>query len=159
MVDSPEWLAAKAEGDSAELAVAEWFRSLDFETFKTLGRASFDLLLQATVEVKRDLKAVHTGNVAVEVSYNRQSSGIHTSPATYWAFVLNDVALLIRTPKLRDLIARSDFQERFGGDGGKSRFKLVPVEILKSADGVKQIPIVSNNRQQAKPPKRLNPSA
>lgn len=139
MADSPQWTVAKAAGDSAEIAVAEWFRGRDFETFKTLGYASFDLLLQATVEVKRDLLADKTGNVAVEVSYNRQSSGIHTSPATYWAFVLNGEALLIHTRKLRDLIARSDFPEKFAGDGLKSLVKLVPVSVLRMDPEVKAI--------------------
>lgn len=26
MPDSPQWIAAKAEGDRAEFAIAEWFR-------------------------------------------------------------------------------------------------------------------------------------
>ena len=139
MADSPEWVAAKAEGDTAEIAVAEWFRGRDFDTFQTLGNAPFDLLLQATVEVKRDLKAEKTGNVAVEVSYNRQSSGIHTSPATYWAFVLNGEAILITTRNLRDLIGNSKFREVPAGDGQKSVVKLVPVEVLKRHPHVKLI--------------------
>lgn len=156
MVDSPEWVIAKAAGDSAEIAVAEWFRGRDFDTFKTLGYASFDLLLQATVEVKRDLLAEKTGNVAVEVSYNRQSSGIHTSLATYWAFVLSGEALLISTRKLRDLIARSDFPERFAGDGHKSVVKLVPVATLRKEPDVKAIPVAVEAKSARVPRKRAN---
>ena len=42
--DSPAWITCKAEGDRAELAIAEWFRGRGFDTFKTLGDAPFDLV-------------------------------------------------------------------------------------------------------------------
>ncbi|MEK6260262.1 MAG: hypothetical protein AABP62_16715 [Planctomycetota bacterium] len=140
MADSPEWIIAKAAGDSAEISVAEWFRTRDFETFKTLGLASFDLLLQATVEVKRDLKAAKTGNVSVEVSCNGQSSGIYVSKATYWVFVLDaDEALLIRTPRLLDIALRSEFKEVPAGDGLRTRVRLIPTKILRKHPDVRPI--------------------
>lgn len=147
--DSAAWSAAKAEGDSAELAVASWFRSLGFETFKTLGQASFDLLLTCRVEVKRDLRAAETGNVAVEVEYRGRSSGIHDSQATYWAFVLDDEALVIKTRTLRDLISRSEFPERYCGDGNQSLVRLVPVDTLRKAKDVRVVRLMT-----AKSPRR-----
>ena len=38
--DSPQWLAAKAVGDTAELAVAEWFAARGYLVAKTLGLAA-----------------------------------------------------------------------------------------------------------------------
>lgn len=137
--DSPEWVAAKADGDTAEIAVAGWFQSVGFDVFKTLGNVAFDLLLQCKVEVKRDRRAAETGNVAVEVEYRGQSSGIHTSQATYWAFVLDGEALIIKTRSLRDLIASSEFQERRAGDGGNAVVKLVPVAQLRAVKDVRQV--------------------
>ena len=130
MVDSPQWVAAKAVGDSAEIAIADWFRGQEYQAFKTLGDAPFDLLVQATVEVKRDLKSADTGNVAVEVSYRGQLSGIYVSKATFWAFVLSDdEALLVRTPKLLDIAVRSEFKEVAAGYEQMTRIRLVPVNF------------------------------
>jgi hypothetical protein len=129
--DSPSWIAAKSVGDSAEFAVAEWFTSKDFQAFKTLGRETFDLLLQATVEVKRDRLSKKTGNVAVEVQYNGVPSGIQVSPAAYWVFVLDDEALLINARYLRDLIASNNYPERPAGNEKRSIVKLIPVESLR----------------------------
>ena len=65
--DSPTWTVAKAKGDQAEDAIASWFRDeRGWQTYKTLGRADFDLLLQCEVEVKRNLRTAETGNVAIE---------------------------------------------------------------------------------------------
>ena len=86
--DSPQWIAAKAEGDRAELAIAAWFRDKrGWETYKALGRTDFDLLLQCQVEVKHDLQAPKTDNVAIETAYRGQPSGIITSKATWWVIV------------------------------------------------------------------------
>jgi hypothetical protein len=73
--DSPQWLTAKAEGDRAELAVAEWFRHRGYEPYKALGLADFDLLLQCGVEVKHDLQAPSTGNFAIAQSL--EDDGLH----------------------------------------------------------------------------------
>lgn len=59
--DSPQWIGAKAEGDRAELAIADWFCELGWQSYKTLGLVAFDLLLQCQVEVKRDLQAATIG--------------------------------------------------------------------------------------------------
>ena len=64
-LDSPQWIAAKAEGDRAELAIAGWFRQRGWQTYKTLGQVDFDLLLQCKVEVKSNPKALETGNPQV----------------------------------------------------------------------------------------------
>ena len=130
--DSPQWITAKAEGDTAELAVAQWFRDRGFEPYKTLGLAPFDLLLQAQVEVKRDHLARETGNIAIETSYRGQASGIMTSNASYWAIVLDTETLIIETSKLRDFVLSGGFREVPAGDNKASRVRLVPVEKLKT---------------------------
>lgn len=150
LTDSPDWLAAKAAGDTAELAVAAWFQTRGFDAFQTLGDAPFDLLLQCRVEVKRDRLAATTGNIAVEVGYRGRSSGIHDSPATYWAFVLDAEVLLITTQALRDLIASSEFPERRAGDGQFAVVKLVPVATLQGHKDVRRIPL----SEPVRPPRR-----
>jgi len=130
--DSPTWLTAKAYGDRAELAVAEWFKGRGFEVFKTLGRAEFDLLLQTGVEVKHDRRAPETGNVAIETHYRAQPSGILVSSANYWALVVADTVYIFETATLRDLVLSSRFPERQAGDGGAAMVKLIPLDKLKT---------------------------
>lgn len=79
--DSAQWLTAKAVGDRAEIAVAEWFSGRGYVVFKTLGLASFDLLLQTSVEVKHDRQADRTQHVAVEIECNGKPSDIITTEA------------------------------------------------------------------------------
>ena len=137
--DSPEWRFAKAQGDRAELAVAAWFRGRGFEPYKSLGNADVDLLLQCFVEVKNNVKALETGNVAIETAYRTQASGIMTSPAHYWALVVGDEAIIVETGKLRDFVVQGRFCEVPAGDGGAARVRLVPVDKLKSMKGVRII--------------------
>jgi hypothetical protein len=139
--DSPSWIASKAAGDRAERELAEFFRGRGWSTFQALGRADFDLLLTCHVEVKRDLKAAETGNVAVEVSYHGQPSGLLTSSAAYWAFVLDREAVLIKTGDLRTAVLTGKYREVNAGDGYATTVKLVPVERLKALKGAQAVPL------------------
>lgn len=139
--DSAEWIIAKTEGDRAELAVAEWFRTRGYEPFKALGHASYDLLLQTTAEVKNDLKAATTGNIAVEVQYGGQGSGIITSPATFWAVVVAREAFVVKTAALRTLVYGHEWPELRAGDGGRALVRLVPIEQLRTLPDVRVVPL------------------
>lgn len=139
--DSPQWLTAKAIGDRAEIAVAEWFSGRGYAVFKTLGLANFDLMLQATVEVKHDLLAPRTQQVAVELEYNGKASGISTSVAFWWAFVVESQAIIIRTESLKELIDRHNFRRVKGGDGQRTLIVLVPLSVLTQTSGVFIVPL------------------
>jgi hypothetical protein len=129
--DSPSWTAAKGHGDHAEHAIADWFRGRGFEPFLSIGPAQFDLLLQCRVEVKHDLRARETGNVAIEVEYNGQASGIKTSQAAWWAIVVDREAHLVKTPELLRLVMQGSHRVVPAGDGQRSRVALVPIEDLR----------------------------
>lgn len=129
--DSPQWIAAKADGDRAELAIAQWFQSLGWEVFRTIGQVAFDLLLQCAVEVKHDRKAPETGNLAIETEYRGMPSGIITTKASWWVFVLVDKAIVVKKDKLLPLVLSGGFRAVNAGDRGASRVTLVPVERVK----------------------------
>jgi hypothetical protein len=137
--DSEQWIVAKAHGDRAELAIATWFRGRGFESYKTLGPASFDLLLQCPVEVKNDLKAVETGNVAIETHHRGQPSGILTSRATYWAIVVGAEAFIVETEKRRELALAGGCHEVQAGDDQAATVRLVPVDKLRSKKFVRVV--------------------
>lgn len=139
--DSQQWLTAKAVGDRAEVAVGEWFAGRGYAVFKTLGLASFDLMLQATVEVKCDLVAPRSQHVAVEIECNGQPSGISTSEAFWWAFVVESQAIIIRTDALKQLIDAHSFRRVKGGDGQRTLLVLVPLSELKQSRDVFIVPL------------------
>lgn len=141
--DSQEWLLAKARGDSAELAIANWFQERGFETYKTLGNAPFDLLLQCQVEVKRDLKATKTGNVAVEMRYRGNPSGVLISQATFWVIVLDTEAVILKTEILRKRVLQGNYREVAAGENLASTVALVPVEQLKQFEDVRVVTLQS----------------
>ncbi|MDY7108773.1 MAG: hypothetical protein SYC29_09065 [Planctomycetota bacterium] len=137
--DSPEWVAAKAEGDRAEIAVARWFKSRGFDPYQSVDDAAIDLLLQCFVEVKHDRKALQTGNVAIETHYRRQPSGLLTSPAQWWAIVIGSEAVICETPRLREFVLSGDFRECPAGDGKLATVRLVPLENLKGWAGPNRV--------------------
>jgi hypothetical protein len=144
--DSPQWIAAKGEGDTAELAVADFFRDRGWATFKALGNAAFDLLLQCEVEVKRDLRAPETGNVAIETAYRGQPSGILVSKAAWWAIVVGDVGYIVKTDLLRRFVLSHRFREVAAGDEQLATVRLVPVPKLAELKGVYSIDLASTLR-------------
>lgn len=134
--DSPEWLKSKAKGDRAELLVAEWFRGRGYLVAKTVGAESFDLLLQAHVEVKHDLRAVQSGRIAVEIRHRGQASGLLSTSATWWAIVVGDEAFLMKTDALRACVLSGKYQTKSGGDGQASEFVLVPIVDVRGLEHV-----------------------
>ena len=64
-----------------------------------------------TIEVKRDLRWKETGNVYIETvcwSHNKgewHPSGLSTSKAAYWAFVLETNVFLVPTDLLKQTVA------------------------------------------------------
>ena len=87
-----------------------------------------DLLESKTIEVKRDFMASQTGNVFVEFFCRGKPSGISTTEAEFWAFILADkTVVLLPTERLKVLAreAHKAGQIAKGGDSGASKGVLV----------------------------------
>ena len=66
--------------------------------------------INKTVEVKKDFKSQHTGNVVIEVEMNNRPSGLETSTADWWVFHLNDIELVwIKLKRLKELVKSEDY--------------------------------------------------
>lgn len=92
-----------------------------------------DLLESKTIEVKRDFMASQTGNVFVEFFSRGKASGIATSEALYWAFILGEqTVVLLPTDKLKTLARQAHKNGHIvnGGDANTSRGVLISVERL-----------------------------
>ena len=92
-----------------------------------------DILENRTIEVKKDLKAMQTGNVFIEYSSRGKLSGLSTSQADWWALIVSDkVIKLIKTDYLKELCRPYIGTKRdvLGGDNDTSKGILLPVKEI-----------------------------
>lgn len=90
-----------------------------------------------TIETKEDLMYAFTGNVAIEYISRGKPSGISTSKADLWCYVLdrpkgkyihyNGVYFVTRL-KLKKFLRENTFRQVSGGDQQTSRLFLIPLE-------------------------------
>jgi hypothetical protein len=96
------------------------------------------------VEVKTDLLADRTGNVALElarrVGVGLVGTGLSTSAADLWAFVLTRRVVFAKPEPLRRLVdekrAQGTLHEAYGGDGRRTLLALVPLSSVLGLAGV-----------------------
>lgn len=125
--DRPEWIAAKRIGTAGEHDVADVLRQIGL-VVQELQEHSADLEIGGRIEVKTDRVALRTGRVAVEVLYQGRPSGVRTTTANTWAFVLdNGEILLVAIGRLRDAIAI--LPDRPAGEAATIR--LLPLTTLR----------------------------
>lgn len=99
-----------------------------------LGEKALGTILEhKKIEVKTDLQAKQTGNVFVEYRSRGKLSGISTSEADYWCFIISNYQLtMIATEKLKELARQNWSRQVRGGDSNTSDGVLVSVtELLK----------------------------
>jgi hypothetical protein len=116
---------------------------LDF-TYGHEGESLVNELLTGgkTVEVKRDRKWQITGNIYVEIAcyYQNtkswQDSGLIVSKASYWAFVLNKMVLLMPIDDLVQAVAKYGVPTECAIEPNRSRGYLITVaNLTKIAKG------------------------
>lgn len=102
-----------------------------------LGKVAEDVVgeifTNKKLEVKRDFKAQETGNVFVEYMSRGKKSGISTTEADYYVFVVSYTQMLfIDTTKLKDLCRKyigTPYDVR-GGDDNTSKGILLATDEL-----------------------------
>jgi hypothetical protein len=86
--------------------------------------------LEARLEVKVDAKAEQTCNIAVEMERDSNPSGIATSRADYWVYVVGEQALIFTIETLWALCDESPTKE--GGDyDHPTTCAIIPLEVAK----------------------------
>lgn len=91
----------------------------------------------AKVEVKTDSMADKTGNMYIEVYSRGKPSGISTTTAEYWIYIIeySGAAIIIPTDRLKQLVRKCHGLNGYkkGGDNDTSLGVLVPlIDILIS---------------------------
>ena len=92
-----------------------------------------DLLMSQTIEIKRDFKASQTGKVFVEFFSRGKPSGIDTTEADFWAFIIDgETVIILPTSKLKALVeeAKEKGKTISGGDRNTSIGALIKLERL-----------------------------
>ena len=109
----------------------------DFSHDLELGQKGENLLARIIllkgnkIEVKTDLQATQTGNVFIEYKSRNKLSGISTTEADYWAFVIsNEQIIIIETNKLKILCKTKGLRRVDGGDNNTSKGILIPLKKL-----------------------------
>jgi hypothetical protein len=92
-------------------------------------------LLQKKIEVKRDFKAIETGNIFVEYQSRNKPSGLATSEAHYWVYWLSEKHFItIEKNELKKLCRKylGTKNDVLGGDNNTSKGILLPIiDFLK----------------------------
>lgn len=92
--------------------------------------------VEETMEVKTDRMFFKTGNVAIEIKSRGKPSGIASSQATGWVYLLGEKMYHITTPDLRtrleELHKAGKLRKLWGGDNETSKLLLVPVALFTS---------------------------
>ena len=83
-----------------------------------------------TFEVKYDKRSSITGKMAIEYNYNEKPSGIKTTKADYWVYVLGGEVWIAHTQAILQLLFAGyrRMMKVKGGDGGNSSMLLLKKE-------------------------------
>ena len=104
----------------------------DLEVGQVKEKELADIFEGSTIEVKRDLRALETGNVFVEY-YNLRSktkSGISTTEAEFYCFAIEDTFHIIKTSVLKDRCRKymGTQKDVLGGDSNTSKGILLKIQ-------------------------------
>lgn len=101
----------------------------------------YDLLLDNSVkvEVKHDLMATQTKNLALEIECNKKPSGITASKASLWIYLIDETIYIFKLKDLIDEVQKGTYHRIvYGGDGGRARLALFNLnQITKLATKIK----------------------
>ena len=86
------WGADKAAGELAEIALRRWCDCAGLSTEGAPGNfPAFDFFIRACVEVKRDRRAITTGNFFLKQPAYGKLSGVDASAQIYRDYITNMV--------------------------------------------------------------------
>ena len=115
MKDTGIFSECLAKGQKAEQRWAELLKNIGAKgvEFNNDGHYDISCLLNGktvTYEVKTDFKAIATQRVAVEISSRGKKSGIITSTATYFTYLIGEAFYLVDTKTLRKYVLDKDME-------------------------------------------------
>jgi hypothetical protein len=92
-----------------------------------------DILSNKKIEVKTDFQAAKTGNLFIEYESREKLSGLSTSEAQFYCFIISNEQLFLIEKNLLKEICRpyiGSKRDIKGGDNNTSKGILLPIEEL-----------------------------
>lgn len=81
-----------------------------------------------TIEIKHDYLYKKTGNVAIEFKSRGKNSGIETTKASIWCYILDEDLYFAKTKKIKTFLLTNNFKKIKGGDENTSEMYLIPLK-------------------------------
>lgn len=125
-------------GQAAEDKVKDYFSAKGYKVsknkskdYKTLKK--FDLTINnIQVEVKNDIMAQRTGNLALEFECSNKPSGISTSTSPIWIYIIGKELLIFPLKVLKFLFNQKSYSRIVsGGDKKRAKLALFKLSDLK----------------------------
>ena len=97
--------------------------------------------INKTIEVKSDVKSLHTGNYVVEIAFNGEPSALSTTKADYWVFYDSECEVWIKPENIWRAVKGLEIKEFIGkGDDKYKKAYLCPKEYIRiEAEYVKEV--------------------
>ena len=97
--------------------------------------------INKTVEVKSDVKSLHTGNYVVEIAFDAKESALSTTTADWWVFYDSECEVWIKPELIWKSVKGLPMREFVGkGDKKSKTAYLCPKEYIKiNADFIKEV--------------------
>jgi len=91
-----------------------------------------DIFNNKKIEVKNDLQAIKTGNIFIEYESRNKKSGISTTQSDYYCFAFNEIFVLNKKKKLKNICRKyiGTKNDILGGDNNTSKGILLPINKL-----------------------------
>jgi len=134
----------KALGDEKEAESENMLHKAGYETERVKGKDNrYDIRIlgtNKTIEVKNDLMAAKTGNLAIEISKKSgEKSGIMASEATYWWIHAVGEILSLDREELKDYCGEAQHRVVWGGDNWATQMVLIPIDEIKQLPSYRKL--------------------
>ena len=111
----------------------------DLEIGRIAEKKLADILENKKIEIKYDLLASKTGNIAIEYECRNKLSGISITESDYYCYIIantqcQDIYILIETNKLKELCRKYYLMNKIKklGDNNLSKAVIIPLKYLFS---------------------------
>ena len=97
--------------------------------------------INKTVEVKSDVKSLHTGNYVVEIAFDGKESALSTTKADWWVFYDSECEVWIKPDNIWRAVKGLEMREFVGkGDEKSKTAYLCPKEYIRiQADFIRKV--------------------
>ena len=135
-----EFKIDNAMSDISEIYVLNWLRTekgcpTAYKREGFVKECDYEVPeLKCKMELKTDLRSNDTGNLFIEVNFNKSPSGIMTSSSKYWLISDGKVIRMFKKKELFDMHQSKQYQTRnFNNYGNIALGMILPIEDISES--------------------------